>query len=362
MSVLEGTRIIEMSAIGPVPHAGMILADMGAEVVVVDRLRDKGQLRNAEIQRRGKKSIALDLKKPEDIDSLLSLIEKCDVLIEGFRPGVMERLGVGPEICLERNPRLVYGRMTGWGQEGPLSHAAGHDINYIALTGVLDAVGEKGRRPIPPLNLVGDFGGGSMLLVSGVLAALIRSMKTGQGQVVDAAMTDGSAQLMSIIHSLDAMGMWSTERGANMLDGGAHFYNTYQTKDGKYVAIGPIEPKFYQVLIQHLGLNPGEYDDYLDRKKWPQLKSRLESVFKTRTREEWSDLLEGTDACFAPVLDYKEAPRHHHNAARGTYLEIDGIDQPAPSPRFSLTPSSIAHPPRKIGEDTGDVIKSWLDI
>lgn len=359
MGPLQGIKIIEMGAIGPGPFAGMLLADMGAEVIVVERYSVSKEHRLPDCNRRGKKSIALNLKQPEGVETLLQLIEQTDVLFEGFRPGVMERLGLGPDICLARNPKLIYGRMTGWGQEGPLAKAAGHDINYISLTGALFATGRADDKPVPPLNLVGDYGGGGMFLVTGILAALIETQRSGKGQVVDAAMTDGSAVLMSIFNSLHAMGMWTPKRGVNLLDSGAHFYNTYETKDGKYVSIGSLEPQFYAQLIEKAELDPELFSNQMNQQEWPTLKEKLSEVFKLKTQVEWCEIMEGSDVCFAPVLDFIEAQKHPHNVARETYIEVDGLVQPAPAPRFSRTPSEVQFGSRAAGENTDEVLQSW---
>lgn len=359
MGPLQGIKIIEMGAIGPGPFAGMLLADMGAEVIVVERYSVSKEHRMPDCNRRGKKSIALNLKQPEGVETLLQLIEQADVLFEGFRPGVMERLGLGPDICLARNPKLIYGRMTGWGQEGPLAKAAGHDINYISLTGALFATGRADDKPVPPLNLVGDYGGGGMFLVTGILAALIETQRSGKGQVVDAAMTDGSAVLMSIFNSLHAMGMWTPKRGVNLLDSGAHFYDTYETKDGKYVSIGSLEPQFYAQLIEKAGLDPETFSNQMSQQEWPTLKEKLSEVFKRKIQAEWCEIMEGSDVCFAPVLDFIEAQQHPHNVARETYIEVDGLVQPAPAPRFSRTPSEVQFGPRAAGENTEEVLGNW---
>ena len=360
MGPLKGIKVIEMAGIGPGPFAGMLLADMGAEVISVERRKDKSGNRLPDCSRRGKKSIVLDLKSEEGLTTLLELVEKADVLFEGFRPGVMERLGIGPEDCMAKNPKLVYGRMTGWGQTGPLAKAAGHDINYISITGALHAIGRPNDNPVPPLNLVGDYGGGSMFLVTGILAALIESGKSGKGQVVDAAMTDGSAVLMAMFNSLHAMGMWSMKRGVNLLDSGAHFYDTYRTKDDKFVSIGSIEPQFYAMLMEKAELDPESFGNQLDQSKWPEMKERLKEIILTKTRDEWCELLEGTDVCFAPVLDFLEAQTHHHNVARKTYIEVDGMVQPAPAPRFDRTVSEVQFGARSAGEDTEEVLQAWL--
>lgn len=359
MGPLKGVRIIEMGGIGPGPFAGMMFADMGAEVICVERKMDKSKTRLPDCSKRGKKSIVLNLKSEEGKEALLRLVEQADVLFEGFRPGVMERLGLGPAECMARNPKLVYGRMTGWGQTGPLSHAAGHDINYIALTGVLYANGRAHENPVPPLNLVGDYGGGAMFLITGILAALIEVQKSGQGQVIDAAMTDGSAVLMALFNSLHAMGMWSTERGANLLDSGAHFYDTYKTKDGRYISIGSIEPQFYALLVEKAGLDPQVFGNQFNQKEWASMKENMATIFLTKTRDEWCTIMEGTDVCFAPVLDFIEAQQHPHNVARRTYMTVDGMIQPAPAPRFSRTNSEVQFGSRAAGEDTEEVLVEW---
>jgi alpha-methylacyl-CoA racemase len=338
----------------------MMLADMGAEVLRVDRLSAKGKGSRNDVYLRGRRSVAVDLKHPDGVAIVLRLIEKADALIEGFRPGVMERLGLGPDVCLTHNPRLVYGRMTGWGQTGPLKDAAGHDINYIALTGALHAIGRKGEKPVPPLNLIGDFGGGGMMLAFGIVCALLEARTSGQGQVIDAAMTDGAAALMAIIYGRKALGHWSNQRGVNLLDGGAHFYDTYECADGKYVAIGSIEPQFYALLLQHCSLTDDPaFQQQLNPQQWPELKAKLEAVFKTKTRAEWCALMEGTDVCFAPVLDLSEAPQHPHNQARQTFVSIDGVLQPAPAPRFSRTAAAIQCPPALSGEHTEEALRDW---
>ena len=359
MGPLNGIKVIEMAGIGPGPFAGMLLADMGAEVISVERRKGKKGIRLPDCSRRGKKSIVLDLKSKEGIESLKQMIGKADVLFEGFRPGVMERLGIGPDECLSINPKLVYGRMTGWGQTGPLSKAAGHDINYISITGALYAMGRPGENPVPPLNLVGDFGGGGMFLVTGILAALIETQRSGKGQVVDAAMTDGSALLMAMFNSLHAMGMWSTKRGANLLDSAAHFYDTYKTSDDKYISIGSIEPQFYALLLEKAGLDKEAFKDQLDQSKWPQMKEQIAEVFLTKTQKEWCNIMEGTDVCFAPVLDFIESQSHPHNVARNTYIKVDGMTQPAPAPRFSRTESEVRFGSRSAGEDTEAVLEEW---
>ena len=363
MGPLQGIKILEIAGIGPGPFAAMMLADMGADVLRVDRssavrepIPDEPA---ADLLNRGRRSIALDLKHPEAVATLLRLVEGADALIEGFRPGVMERLGLGPDVCLERNPRLVYGRMTGWGQEGPMAQAAGHDINYIALCGTLHPLGRKGEPPYAPLNLVGDFGGGGMLLAFGVACALVERGASGKGQVVDAAMVDGASTLMTIIHGMRQMGFWNDERGTNLLDGGAHFYDTFETKDGKYVAIGSIEPQFYAELLEKTGLAGEDLPRQMDRSQWPAMKERMVAVFKGKTRDEWCEIMEGSDVCFAPVLTMDEAPRHPHIAARETFVTVAGKVQPAPSPRFSRTAPSIQRPPPQPGQHTEEGLTDW---
>src|SRR5438445_2370289 len=335
---LTGIRIVEFAGIGPGPFACMMLADMGAEVVTLDRVGARKNLKS--VAGRGRKVVELDLKDKAAIAQVLDLLANADALIEGFRPGVMERLGLGPDIALARNPRLVFGRMTGWGQEGPLAQAAGHDINYISVTGALAAIGTT-EKPVPPLNLVGDFGGGALYLVVGVLAALLEASKSGKGQVVDAAMCDGAASLMSMFFDLAAAGRWVEGRERNFLDGGAHFYGIYKCSCGNFISIGSIEPQFYALLREHTGLTDADFDAQMDRKAWPALKQKLVHVFKTRARDEWCKIMEGTDICFAPVLTMAEAPKHPHNAARNIFVERHGVTQPAPAPRFSRTPSAI---------------------
>jgi alpha-methylacyl-CoA racemase len=336
---LRGLRVVEFAGIGPVPFAAMLLADMGADVVRVVRPGTPA-LDKCDIVERGRRVVSVDLKPADGRESALMLLEHADVLLEGFRPGVMERLGLGPETVLHRNPRLVYGRMTGWGQTGPLAAAAGHDIDYIALTGALHAIGETGRGPVPPLNLLGDFGGGALYLVVGVLAALLEAQRSGRGQVVDAAIVDGAASLLTFIYAALARGAWRDERGNNLLDGGAPFYTTYRCADGEYIAVGALEPQFHKVLIARLGLDQEAFKDRLNPESWPRLRQILQQTFAQRTRREWRDLLEGTDACFAPVLALGEAAAHPHLAARGTIAAVDGVACPAPVPRFSRTPSA----------------------
>jgi len=361
MGPLAGVKIIEMAGVGPAPFAGMLLADMGADVVRIDR-KPSGEgdafdaIAGGALLDRGRRSIALDLKKPEAVAAALELVAGADALIEGFRPGVMERLGLGPEVCLARNPRLVFGRVTGWGQEGPLAATAGHDIDYIALTGALHAIGAK-DAPTVPLNLLGDFGGGAMFLAFGVVCALVEACGSGRGQVVDAAMTDGVGLLMAMAYKLKAKGLWRGERQANVLDGGAPFYGVYRCADGKWLAVGALEPQFFAALIDKLGLEAGAFADRWNLRAWPTIKAQLEAAFAERSRDEWAALFAGSDACVAPVLDMDEAPRHPHNVARRAFVDVDGAPQPAPAPRFSRTPPKIARPPAKLGEHGEEILR-----
>jgi alpha-methylacyl-CoA racemase len=361
---LHGIKIVEFAALGPAPMGAMLLADLGATVLRIERKTAAGRPTadlfdpKIDILNRSRQVIALDLKKPEGIEAALQLVAGADALIEGFRPGVMERLGLSPEACLVRNPRLVYGRMTGWGQTGSLSQAAGHDINYLSLSGALHAIGEKDGKPVVPLNLVADCGGGAMFLALGVLAALLEARTSGQGQVVDAAMTDGSATLMTMMYTLKAMGQWSQERGSNLLDGGAHFYDTYRCRDGKYIAIGPIEPQFYTLFLERAGIADPEFKAQWNRANWPALKEKLQAVLMQKTRDEWCGLMEGTDACVTPVLDMDEAPQHPHNLSRQTFIEVDGVIQPAPAPRFSRTVPAAPTPPATRGAPV-DILVEW---
>jgi alpha-methylacyl-CoA racemase len=340
MGPLQGVRVVEFAGIGPGPFAAMLLADLGADVIRIDRKGGRVPSKY-EVTYRGRSGVAFDLKKPEAIEAALKLIEKADALIEGFRPGVMERLGLGPEVCLKRNPKLVYGRMTGWGQTGTLAHAAGHDINYIALTGALHGLGHAGNKPVPPLNLVGDFGGGALYMAFGLVCGILEAQKSGKGQVVDVAMTDGAASLMAMFYGMNAGGMWADKRGVNLLDSGAHFYDTYETKDGKWVALGSIEPQFYRELLEKAGITDTAFEAQMDRGAWPELKKKLEGVIKSKTRDEWDAIMLGSDVCYAPVLSLEEAPKHPHNVARKTFVEIDGVVQPAPAPRFSRTEPKV---------------------
>ena len=356
---LQGLRVVEISALGPAPFCGMVLADLGAEVVRVDRAEAATQGHDNstrhDLMGRGKRSIAVDLKNAAGADVVLRLVERSDALIEGFRPGVAERLGIGPADCLAHNPQLTYGRMTGWGQEGPLSARAGHDIDYIALSGVLAAIGPR-DRPAPPLNLVGDFGGGGMMLALGVLSGVIWARETGQGQVVDAAMVDGSALLTTAMHGHMAEGWWATTRQSNLLDGGAPFYAVYETRDGGHVAVGALEPQFYDSLLEGLGFEPGSLPDRMDRSAWPRIEDVFAARFMERSRDEWAEHFSGLDACVAPVLDAVEARHHPHNMARSVFIDVDGVVQPAPAPRFDGTPIAPPEGPPFPGRDTDEVL------
>jgi alpha-methylacyl-CoA racemase len=361
MGPLQGIRIIELQGIGPGPFCGMMLSDMGAEVIRIDRAANVAggdpSTPPVDILARGRKSIGVDLKNPDGVETVLRLIESADGLIEGFRPGVMERLGLGPDDCLARNPRLVYGRMTGWGQDGPYAMAAGHDINYIALAGALEPIGRAGEAPVPPLNLVGDFGGGGMLLAFGMACGLLEAARSGQGQVVDAAMVDGAASLMAMFHGMRAMGVWNDERGTNLLDTGSHFYDVYECADGRYISLGSIEPQFYAELMRLSGLDGDEeFAVQLDRARWPHLKERIAEVFRRKTRDEWCEIMDATDVCFAPVLTLEEAPQHPHNVHREVFTEIAGVTQPSPAPRFSRTEAVVQGPPAHAGADTDEVL------
>ncbi len=362
MGPLHGVKIVELAGIGPGPFAGTLLSDMGAEVVRVERVelveratRPSGFTFDA----RGRRDIAVDLKHPDGVETVLRLVERADALIEGFRPGVTERLGLGPDACLARNPRLVYGRMTGWGQDGPLAHAAGHDINYISLAGALAHFGRVGQPPTPPLNMVGDYGGGAMFLAFGVVCAVLEARGSGEGQVVDAAMVDGAAYLMGPMWGMLGMGLMSEERGTNLLDTGSPYYDVYQTADGEWVSIGSIEPQFYAQLLELTGVQHDDLPPQSDRDGWPTLRERLTAVFEAKTRAEWTDLLEGTDVCFAPVLPMSEARSHPHVVARRMIVEHDGMDQPVPAPRFSRTEAEIQGPAPLPGADTGAVLADW---
>ena len=366
MGPLQGIRLVEIAGIGPGPFAAMVLSDMGAEIVRIDRPSGKvggtaGRMSPKQnVLNRGRRSIAVDLKKPEGVKTVLRLVEKADGLIEGFRPGVMERLGLGPDACFAVNPKLVYGRITGWGQDGPLARAAGHDLNYIALSGVLHAIGREGGKPVPPLNLIGDFGGGGMLLAFGMVCGLLETSRSGKGQVVDAAMVDGASLLMAMPYAFFAAGLWEDRRGVNILDSGAHFYEVYETADGKYVSIGSIEPRFYAELLEKTGLSSDpEFARQMDRTMWPRLKQRLAEVFRGKTRDEWCEIMEGSDLCFAPVMSLAEAPDHHHLKARETFVTPDGPRQPAPAPRFSRTRPEIQGAPPAAGEHSREALADW---
>jgi alpha-methylacyl-CoA racemase len=355
---LAGVKVLEFQGIGPGPFAAMLLSDMGADVIRVDR--KGGRSSHWDVTSRGRDSVALDLKRPQDVALALGLIGKADALIEGFRPGVMERLGLGPEAALKANPRLVYGRMTGWGQTGTLAQAAGHDINYIALTGALHAMGRKDDTPAPPLNLVGDFGGGALYMAMGICAALFSAKQTGQGQVIDCAMTDGAASLMAMFYGMRASGLWSDDRDANLLDGGAHFYDTYACADGGMIALGSIEPQFYALLLEKAGLTGDPaFAMQMDKASWPTQSEKLAAVFKTKARAEWCAIMEGTDVCFAPVLSLAEAPAHPHNAARQTFVEVGGVVQPNIAPRFLGTPGAVQGPPPEVGANNKAAPARW---
>ena len=359
MGPLSGKRIIEIAGIGPGPFCAMLLSDLGAEVIRVDRAStvadELPDLPSLDLLNRGRRSIGINLKDPNGVETVLKLIESSDALIEGFRPGVAERLGIGPEDCLTRNPKLIYGRMTGWGQYGSYSSMAGHDINYIALSGVLGMIGRKDEKPVPPVNLIGDFGGGGMILALGVCAALVEVASSGKGQVIDAAMTDGSALLATMVHSFKAMGIWG-DRATNLLDTGAPFYDVFECSDGKFISIGSIEPQFYSELLRITGLDQQENPKQMDRQSWDEMKSKIASAIKSKSREEWENLMEGTDVCFAPVLTIDEAYDHPHNLERNTFIEVAGVKQPAPAPRFSRTPASITSPPPHPGEHTEEIL------
>ena len=354
---LSGLKVLEFAGIGPGPFCGMLLSDLGADVVRIDR-KGSGRSSPADITARGRRSVALDLKSPAAVEACLKLMESADALLEGFRPGVMERLGLGPDVALKRNPKLVFGRMTGWGQTGPYAKAAGHDMNYIAITGALHAIGTD-EKPVPPLNLVGDFGGGALYLAFGLLAGVIHARATGQGQVIDCAMSDGAASLMAMFYGMKGSGMWKDERRENLLDGGAHFYDTYQCSDGGWISIGSIEPQFYALLLEKTGITDPQFKNQMSRDEWPELGAKLAAVIRTKSRAEWCELMAGTDVCFAPVLTLEEAPHHAHNAARQTFVTIEGVVQPAPAPRFSATPGVVQGPPPAIGAHSETALADW---
>jgi alpha-methylacyl-CoA racemase len=360
---LEGVKIVELAGIGPGPFAGMLLSDMGADIVRIDRAQQVNPAsfdrQNLEPLYRGRRSIGVDLKHPEGVELVLSLVEKADALFEGFRPGVTERLGLGPDACLARNPRLVYGRMTGWGQDGPMAHASGHDINYIAMAGALAHFGRARTKPTPPINLVGDFGGGGMFMAFGLVCGILEAQRSGKGQVLDVAMVDGSAVLMSMMWGLRNIGAWQETHGVNFLDTGAPFYDTYETADGKYVSLGSLEPQFYAELIQRLGLDSEDLPGQMDRAEWEKLRARFTELFKTKTRAEWDEILRGSDACYAPVLTMSEAANDEHIRARNTIIEIDGVQQPAPAPRFSRTTPEIRWSAPWPGQQTDSALADW---
>jgi len=363
MGPLAGLKVIELAGLGPTPFCGMLLGDMGANVLRVDRLAasDLGGDFPGEydLRNRNKRSVAIDIKKPEGLAILMDLIGQADILLEGFRPAVVERLGVGPEDCWKRNPGLVYGRATGWGQDGPMAQMAGHDINYIALTGALDRIGLAGGPPVPPLNLLGDYAGGGIYLAFGLVCAVLEARQSGRGQVVDAAMIDGVTSLMTVFHAFQQLGKLDPGRGANLLDGGAPFYSCYETKDGKYVAVGAIEARFYNTMLGLIGIDPKDLPDRNDRRNWPELRRRFEDVFKTRTRDEWSRLLEGSDACCSPVLALEEVASHPHNRARSLLVEVGGVRQPQPTPRLSRTPGYILQTAPQRGQHTMEALADW---
>ena len=360
---LQGLKIVEMAGIGPGPFAGMLLSDLGADVIQVDRPGAAGMSATgdpSDVLRRGRRSIAVNLKTEAGAATVLKLLDAADVIFEGFRPGVMEKLGLGPDLCLARNPRLIYARMTGWGQEGPLAHAAGHDLNYIAITGALASIGRRDSGPVPPLNLLGDFGGGSLYLILGILAALYERNQSGRGQVIDAAISDGVISLMAAIQGFHGSGSWDEQqRQSNILDGAAHFYDTYQCADGEWVSIGSIEPQFHALLLEKLGMEPLDHSfaDQFDKQKWAPLKARITNIIASKTRAEWCRIMEGSDVCFAPVLSMSEAPEYPHNRARGSFVDIEGCLQTAPAPRFSRTPGEIQGPPVAPGANTGEILE-----
>ena len=366
MGPLEGIKIVELAGIGPAPFCAMLFADMGAEVVRVDRAANVGSDTDRDgndarfnLLLRGRRNIAVDLKNKAGQDAVLRLVDQADALIEGFRPGVMERLGLGPDICLARNRRLVYGRMTGWGQDGPIAHVAGHDINYIALSGALAAIGPAGGAPVPPLNLIGDFGGGALYLAMGVLAGILRAKASSEGQVIDCSMVEGAASLMTMMYGALASGAWIEKRGHNRTDGGSHFYHVYETKDGEYISVGSIEPQFYRLLLAHAGLEGVDLPPQGDRAQWPAMRERFAGVFKQKTRAEWVAIMQQTDICFAPVLTMSEAIEHEHNRHRGSFVEVDGVAQPGPAPRFLGTPTRVPSRPAYCGEHTDAVLQDW---
>ncbi len=362
MGTLTGVKVVEFAGIGPGPFACMLLADMGAEVIRIDRAGNVGQeprAPNVQTTLRGRRNIALDLKRPDAVEAALALIAKADILIEGFRPGVMERLGLGPDVAMKRNPKLIYGRMTGWGQDGPIAKTPGHDINYIALTGALHAIGTKSGGPVPPLNLIGDFGGGALYMVVGALAAYIEAQKSGKGQIVDTSMVEGASSLMTPAYGALASGAHLDERESNRLDGGCHHYNVYETKDGKHICIGSNEPQFYREMLATVGLGNEKLPDQTNRAHWPAMIERLRAIFKTKTRAEWTEIMEMKEICYAPVLSMSEAPKHKQNRARGSFVTVDDVVQPGPAPKFSRTDSRITRGPAWAGEHSREVLADW---
>ncbi len=359
MGPLKGIKILEFSGIGPGPYCGMLLADIGADVIRVGRKGSEGLENKFDIHNRSKRSITADLKDKDTINEILKLIDQVDVVFEGYRPGVMEKLGLGPDVCIERNPKLVYGRMTGWGQEGPMSNLAGHDINYISLSGALNSIGRKDSNPIPPLNLIGDYGGGGMHLAFGIVSGLIHALKTGEGQVVDSAMVDGSLSLMSFFYSLKEMGHWEDKRESNLLDGFAHFYDTYECSDNKYIAVGSIEPQFYSELLEKLQIDDERFKDQHNKDLWPELKEKMTSIIKLKSRSEWVEIFSGSDACVSPVLSMEEAQAHPHNLEREAFISIDGFNQPNASPRYSKTKPEIKYNAKKVGVDLDDICNEF---
>ncbi len=359
MGPLKGIKIVEFSGIGPGPFCGMLLADLGADVIRISRKDAQGMENKFDIHNRSKRTITADLKNKESVDEILKLIGQVDVVFEGFRPGVMEKLGLGPDVCLKINPKLIYGRMTGWGQEGPMSKMAGHDINYISLTGALNAIGRKDSNPLPPLNLIGDYGGGGMHLAFGIVSGLIHSLRTGEGQIVDSTMVDGALSLMSFFYSLKEMGHWDDQRESNLLDGHAHFYDTYMCADNKYIAIGSIEPQFYKELLDKLEIDDQRFLDQYNKDLWPELKNLIASKVILKTRSEWEDIFSGTDACVTPVLNMSEAKQNIHNVKRNAFTDVDGFNQPSASPRYSVTKPEIKHNAKQVGSDFDEVCNEF---
>ena len=359
MGPLKNIKVLEFSGIGPGPYCGMLLADMGADVIRLSRKGNEGLENKYDIHNRSKRSITADLKNKDTVNEILKLIDQVDVIFEGFRPGVMEKLGLGPDVCLKRNPKLVYGRMTGWGQDGPMSKLAGHDINYISLSGALNSIGRKDSNPIPPLNLIGDYGGGGMHLAFGIVSGLIHSLRTGEGQVVDSAMVDGSLSLMSFFYSLKEMGHWEDKRESNLLDGFAHFYDTYECADNKFIAIGSIEPQFYSELLEKLEIHDKQFNDQYNKDIWPELKEKMAAKIKLKSRSKWVQIFSKSDACVTPVLSMEEAQQHPHNIEREAFTNIDGFNQPSASPRYSKTKPEIKHNAKEAGSDLDDVCKEF---